>query len=170
MKGIVRMKRMAMALGAALIASTLMADTPVPPKPPNIGWVSTMSTQKGTSLLVSVRNQVPSDVKPAAYPKIVEIHWKYAPDDKGMPANLVITQMARLEAAVDPIQGDRLGYLMMIVTGGGERVWLWYVSDPKAFAADLNRLIPDHPFPITLHAAAIEPDWQTYRLMRDKIK
>jgi hypothetical protein len=170
MKGITRMKRIAVALCAALIASALVAATPnAPNRGPNIGWVVTTSKQADSLLLLKVRNEVPPEAQPAKYPNAIEMHWKYAPDSKGMPAEKVVTQIAKFEAAVDPIQGDHLGYLMMIVTGKGERTWLWYVSDPKAFAASLNRLIPGHPFPITLTAGAKEPDWKTYRAMREKI-
>jgi len=164
------MKRIAVALGAMLIASALMAAVPPPPNHgPNIGWVVTTSKKDSDLLLLKVRNEVPPDAQPAKYPNAIEMHWKYTPDDKGMPSPKVVTQIAKFEAAVDPIQGDHLGYLMMIVTGKGERTWLWYVADAKAFAKELNHLIPGHPFPITLNAAAKEPDWKTYREMREKI-
>src|SRR4051794_4239519 len=170
-----RMKRIAVVLGAALIASSLLAATPatptppVPDKGPNNGWIVTTSKQHDHLLLLKVRAEVPADVQPAKYPNAVEMHWKYAPDSKGMPAEKVVTQIAKFEATLDPLQGDRVGYLMMIVTGSGERTWLWYAADPKAFAKELNQLIPGHPFPITMNAAAKEPDWKTYRAMREKI-
>jgi len=179
MKGIVTMKRIAVALCAALFASALIADTPQPKKTPiaapidkgpNVSWLVTFSKQADNLLLLKVRNEVPPDAQPAKFPTAIEMHWKYAPDAKGMPADKVVTQIAKFEAAVDPIQGDHLGYLMMIVTGKGERTWLWYVADPKAFAAELNRLIPGHPYPITLSAGSKEPDWNTYRAMRQKIR
>jgi Family of unknown function (DUF695) len=165
------MKRIAVVLGLALIASSLIAATPapVPDKGPNNGWIVTTSKQHDHLLLLKVRAEVPADVQPAKYPNAVEMHWKYVPDSKGMPAEKVITQIAKFEATLDPLQGDRVGYLMMIVTGSGERTWLWYAADPKAFATELNQLIPGHPFPITLNAAAKEPDWKTYRALREKI-
>jgi hypothetical protein len=163
------MKRIAVALCAALIATALTAATPPTAKQANVGWVTTISKVKDNLLSVKVRNDIPADAQPAKYPNAIEMHWKYPPDAKGLPSEKVLTQIAKLEAALDPIQGDKVGYLMMIVTGAGERTWLWYVADPKAFAASLNRLIPGHPFPITLNAAAKEPDWKTYRAMRDKI-
>jgi hypothetical protein len=173
MKGTTRMKRIAVALCAALIASALIAATPVPAsvpdKGPNNGWIITTSKQHDHLLLLKVRREMPAGVQPAKYPNAVEMHWKYAPDSKGMPAEKVVTQIAKFEATLDPLQGDRVAYLMMIVTGSGERTWLWYAADPKAFAKELNRLIPGHPFPITLNAAAKEPDWKTYRAMREKI-
>jgi hypothetical protein len=167
------MKRIAVAISAALIASAVFAATPattIPAKPPNAGWLVNTTKRADKLLLVKVRNEIPADVQPAKYAKTIEMHWKYAPDAKGMPAEKVVTQIARFEAAIDPIQGDRVGYLMMIVTGSGERTWLWYVADPKAFGAALNRLVPGHPFPITLNAAAVEPDWKTYRAMRAKFQ
>jgi hypothetical protein len=163
------MKRIAAALGAALIASALAANTPAISKQPNIGWVVTILKQEGKLLSVKVRTDIPSGAQPATYPNAIEMHWKYPPDAKGLPSEKTLTQIAKLEAAIDPIQGDRAGYLMMIVTGNGERTWLWYVADPKAFGAALNRLIPGHPFPITLNAAGKEPDWVTYRAMREKV-
>jgi hypothetical protein len=164
------MKRIAVAIGAAFITSALVAATPAPAKQTNIGWVATVSKQGNSLLSVKVRNDIPPDAQPAKYPNAIEMHWKYAPDAKGLPSEKVVSQIAKLEATLDPIQGDRVGYLMMIVTGAGERTWLWYVSDPKAFAASLNHLIPGHPFPITLSAAGKDPDWKTYRAMREKVQ
>lgn len=164
------MKRITTALGAALMASVLAAATPSIDKPANIGWVATITKEQGNLFSVKVRNAIPADAQPAKYPNAIEMHWKYPPDDKGLPSASVLTQIAKLEATLDPIQGDRVGYLMMIATGNGERTWLWYVADPKAFGAALNRLIPGHPFPITLNAAGKEPDWKTYRAMREKVK
>jgi hypothetical protein len=171
MKGNIRMKRIAVVLCAALAAITLIAATPapVPDKPHNNGWIVNTSKQHDHLLLLKVRNEVPADVQPAKYPNALEMHWKYAPDAKGMPPEKVVTQIAKFEATLDPLQGDRVGYLMMIVTGSGERTWLWYTADPRAFARELNELIPGHPFPVTLNAAAKEPDWKTYRAMREKM-
>jgi hypothetical protein len=164
------MKRTAVAIGAAFIASALAAETPVPAKPVNIGWVATVVERQGHLLSVKVRNEIPTGAQPATYPNAIEMHWKYEPDANGLPSERVLAQIAKLEAALDPIQGDRAGYLMMIVTGNGERTWLWYVADSKAFGAELNDLIPGHPFPVTLNASGTEPDWKTYRAMREKVK
>jgi Family of unknown function (DUF695) len=166
------MKSLVAALGAALIASAVAAATPTPPppKPANIDWVFTIMKQEGNLLSVKVRNDIPAGAQPAAFPNAIEMHWKYPPDDKGLPSEKVLTQIAKMEATLDPIQGDKVGFLMMIVTGKGERTWLWYVADPKAFGAALNRLIPGHPFPITLNATGKDPDWTTYRAMREKVK
>ena len=163
------MKRITVALCAALITSALAADAPVPAKPPNLGWFVAASNKNGKFVVVKVRREIPADAKPAQYPNVIEMHWKYAPDIQGMPAEMVISQMAKLDAAIDPIQGDHVGYLMVTITGNGERTWIWYVNDPKAFGAELNRLIPGHPFPITLNADASEPDWKTYREAREKV-
>jgi hypothetical protein len=170
------MKRIAVTICAALVASALFAAAPtttaVPTttasaKPANNGWVLMLSKDK--RLLVKVRNQIPASTSTANYPHAIEMHWRYAPDSLGMPAEKVVAQIAKFEATIDPIQGDRVGYLMMIVTGNGERTWLWYVADPKAFGAALNRFAPGHPYPITVNIAQKEPDWKTYRTMREKM-
>jgi hypothetical protein len=115
------MKRIAVALFAALIASALTAATPasvpVPDKGPNNGWIVNTSKQHDHLLLLKVRSEVPADVQPSKYPNALEMHWKYTPDAKGMPSEKVVTQIAKFEATLDPLQGDRVGYLMMIVTG-----------------------------------------------------
>jgi hypothetical protein len=163
------MKRIAIALLVASITVVLCAATPDVPSQPNNGWVVIPSKKEDKLLLLKVRNEIPSDVQPANYPTAIEMHWKYAPDSKGMPSEKVVTQIARFEAAIGPIEGDRVGYLMMIVTGTGERTWLWYTADPKAFARELNRLLPGHPFPIALNVGEKEVDWKTYRAMRTKV-
>ncbi len=169
------MKRIAVTICASLVATALSAAVPTTTaptttagaKPANNGWL--LTTSKDKRLLVKVRNQIPASTSPAKYPQAIEMHWRYAPDSLGMPPEKVVAQIAKFEAAIDPIQGDRLGYLMMIVTGNGERTWLWYVADPKAFGAALNRFVPGHPFPITVNIAQKEPDWKTYRTMREKM-
>jgi hypothetical protein len=161
---------LAIALGAAFIASALAAETPAPAKPVSIGWIGTMMTMHDSLLFVKVRNEIPAEVEPAKYANVIEIQWKFVPDEKGLPTNRILAQLEKLEADLDPIQGDRAGYLMMIVTGNGERTWLWYVADLQAFGAELNRLLPDHPYPITLKATGKEPDWTTYRAMRMRVK
>ena len=160
------MKRIAFTLGTILVTCALVAAEP---KMANIGWLVGESKQNEKVLVLKVRNEIPSEALPAKYSTAIEIHWKYTPDSRGMPAESVLAQFARLEADTDPLQGDRLGYLMVVLTGNGERRWLWYVADPTAFAAGLSRLLPGHPFPITLNAAATEPNWKTYRSMREKV-
>src|SRR5450631_2517124 len=103
------MKRIAVALYAALVASALVAaDTPAPPKPPNIGWLVTQLKMRDKAFFVKVRNEVPESVLPAKYPNAIEVRWKYAPDSLGMPSESVVSEIARFEAAIDPIQGDHL--------------------------------------------------------------
>jgi len=163
------MKRLIVVACAAVLVQTANAQTALEVKPDNLGWIVTTAKRNEKPLLLKVRNEVPAGVQPATYPNVIEMRWKYAPDPNGLPAQNVITDILKFEAAIDPIHGDRAGYLMMIVTGEGERRWLWYVADPKIFAAALNRLVPGHPFPITLEAAGSEPDWKTYRTEREKL-
>ena len=167
------MKQVLVALCAAFITTALIAAPPTPPvesaKPSGLRWLVTTSKKNDKLLLLKVREEIPSDAMTDRYPNVIEMHWKYAPDKLGMPAESVVSQIAKFEAAIDPIQGDRAGYLMTIVTGSGERTWLWYVADPKIFASALNRLVPGHPFPITLQAVGKEPDWKTYRALREKM-
>ncbi len=163
------MKRIAVALIVATTALAIRAAVPAISSQSNNGWVVITSKQHDKLLLLKVRKEIPADVHPASYPTAIEMHWKYAPDANGMPAEKVVGQIAKFEAAIGPIEGDRVGYLTMIVTGTGERTWLWYTADPKAFARELNRLLPGHPYPIALNVGAKEADWQTYRAMRTKV-
>jgi hypothetical protein len=156
------MKQIAAILSATLIASTIAAAT----TPPNLGWLKFESKVSDKVLMWKVRNETPPAVSPAQYPNRIEMHWKYTPDAAGMPSPDAEANFARLEAAMDPVQGDHVAYLMMIVTGNGDRTWFWYAGDPKAFAAALNDLLPGHPYPITLHLGGNEPDWKTYQTLR----
>src|SRR6266851_5395026 len=106
------MKRFAVAFGTAFIASVLTAETPAPAKPVNIGWVTTITKLHDNLLSVKVRDNIAADAQPAKYPNAIEMHWKYVPDEKGLPTARVLSQFAKLEADLDPIQGDRIGYLM----------------------------------------------------------
>lgn len=90
------MKRIAAALGAALIASVLAAATPPIDKPANIGWVAMITKEQGNLFSVKVRNAIPADAQPVQYPNAIEMHWKYPPDPKGLPSEKVLTQIAKL--------------------------------------------------------------------------
>jgi hypothetical protein len=164
------MKGVPAILCAAIVATTLGAPVAAAATPPaNFGWLVNESKQNDKPVRWKVRGDIPPGALPAQYPSLIEMHWKYTPDAMGMPAQDVTADLARLEAAIDPIQGDRIAYLMVVVTGNGMRSWLWYAADPKAFASAMNRLIPGHPFPVTLHLGPNEPDWKTYRTMREKV-
>lgn len=164
------MKQIAAILCATLVSSALAADDLTIAKPSNLGWLAFDSKKSDKVLRLKVRNEVPPAATPAKYPNPIEMHWKYTPDATGMPAESVTAEFARLEAAIDPIQGDKVAYLMIVATGNGERTWLWYTADPKAFAAALNSLVPGHLYPVTLHLGPAEPDWKTYRAMREKAR
>ncbi|MEA2237171.1 MAG: hypothetical protein QOC81_1895 [Thermoanaerobaculia bacterium] len=163
------MKQTASILSATIIASSLLfARVAAAATPGNFSWLTYDTTKADKIVKMKVRSEIPPTATPANYPNLIEMHWKYTPDAKGLPAQEVMTEFARLEAATDPIQGDRVAYLMIVATGNGDRTWLWYAADPKTFTAALNNLLPGHPFPITLHLGANEPDWKTYLGLRGR--
>jgi len=162
------MKQTASILGATILASLLFASVAAAATPGNFSWLTYETTKADKVVKMKVRSEIPPGATPAQYPNLIEMHWKYTPGATGMPAPALLTEFARLEAAIDPIQGDRVAYLMIVATGNGDRTWLWYAADPKTFTAALNNLLPGHPFPITLHLAANESDWRTYLATRGK--
>ena len=96
----------------------------------------------------------------------VEISWKYEEGVKGMPSEEEACRMDEMQEALrKAMERNKLAILTGIYTGDGERTWVFYTRNIKAFGDMLNQtLAPFDLFPITLYTEK-DPEWNEYREM-----
>ena len=125
-------------------------------------WTLAEGECEGHPLILRYRQDFRGRPDVSAYPHLVRVTWHYAPNMAGMPERAASEQMSVFEdwlvAAVEP---ERTAVLAAVVTHDGDREWLFYGADVRAFARAL-RAIPqgDERLPIDITTEP-DPDWTT---------
>lgn len=126
-------------------------------------WFTAEGEADGKPLIFRGRQHVPAGIIEAGYPYLVSIFWPYEPEnDSGMPDRKTEDAQVEFEDVMDGLDSPGMGFLMLVVTGNGQKEWHWYVSDVDAWMARMNESVAGHPaFPIEIESSH-EPDWATY--------
>ncbi len=130
-------------------------------------WAIAHAEEDGVPVLFRYRSDVP--VKDTAeFPYLISILWRYdGAQNEGMPDDLTLAQMNRVEDALDAIDKSGEAFLMVAVTGNNRREWIWYTADRERYMGMVNRSMPRQPkFPLDF-ATSEDPSWDTYRIIRD---
>ena len=108
--------------------------------------------------------RVAGDAYRRALPKRLNIFWAMSkPDSAGMASREEIERLHafedRLLAAVEP---DGNAILAVVLTGRGEREFVFYVRDPQEFMTRLSAMPQEESrYPIEVHLTD-DPDWEYY--------
>jgi hypothetical protein len=157
-------------VGPMLLLLILLSPLPAPaagPTPMTVAqivaadrWALAEGECDGHPLILRFREDFRAHPDVSAYPHLVRVVWHYAPNSAGMPDRAASEQMSVFEdwlvAAVEP---DRTAVLTAVVTHDGNREWLFYGVDVRAFARAL-RAIPQGDVPIDITTER-DPDWTT---------
>ena len=130
-------------------------------------WSVAQAERNGQPLLIRYRSQRPAGVKPASYPCLISATWSYQANEVGLPASEETERMAQFEDAVDDALASVLevspsAYLMVVLTGNGERDWLWYSREEAETMRQVNQALKGHkPYPVQF---AVQQDrtWRAY--------
>jgi Family of unknown function (DUF695) len=127
-------------------------------------WVIASTEEEGLRVLFRYRAMVPPGIAPSDYPHLINIYWQFdGSATAGMPASNVADRMSDFENLLEPIEGPRLGFLMLAITGNSRKEWIWYARQPDAFLAAVTAaLLGAGEFPIEFEAAA-DQHWDNYR-------
>ncbi|MBU8975379.1 DUF695 domain-containing protein [Lysobacter sp. MMG2] len=123
-------------------------------------WTLAEGECEGHPLFLRFREDFREHPDVSAYPHLMRVVWHYAPNAAGMPDRTASEQMGVFEdwliAAVEP---DQTAVLAAVITHDGDRQWLFYGADVRAFARAL-RAIPqgDVRLPIDVTTER-DPDW-----------
>jgi len=133
-------------------------------------WAIARTEEAGLRVLFRYRAMVPPNIAPSDYPHLINIYWRFdGSATSGMPSSDVADRMGELESQLEPIEGPRIGFLMLAITGNNRKEWIWYVRKPEGFVAALNAALRGaDKFPIELEAAS-DPGWDNYRSLLSSV-
>jgi len=107
---------------------------------------------------------IPADLPRSHFPQRLNIFWSMSePDDRGYPSSEELVRLHAFEdRLVAAVEGDDFSVLCVVLTGRGEREFVFYTPDPQEFVQRLTQMPQeDEPYPIEIHANDDE-DWEYY--------
>src|SRR5262245_6941051 len=113
-------------------------------------WSVAQLEKNGKPLVVRYRSERPNGVEAAAFPFLLSATWAYQPNESGLPSEAEMGRMDKFEDALAAtLETSKTAYLMVILTGNGERDWLWYTTGEEAAMGQVNQALQGHkPYPI----------------------
>jgi hypothetical protein len=119
--------------------------------------------KNGKPLLIRYRSERPQGVDTAAFPFLLSATWTYQGNDVGFPTPEEMGLMNKFEdALVSAFEASQTAHLMVIVTGNGERDWLWYTCGEAEAMRQVNQALKGHKrYPVQF---SIQEDraWRAY--------
>jgi hypothetical protein len=126
-------------------------------------WVVLQAEKNGKPLLIRHRGQRPPGIEPSAFPFLLSATWPYRSNDAGLPAPEEMALMDQFEDALaSALETSQTAYLMVVLTGNGERDWLWYTCGETEAMHQVNQALRGHkPYPVQF---SVQPDrgWRAY--------
>lgn len=131
-------------------------------------WTSPQESEIGRTILVTGRNDIEKFRKNPRMSIRVEVTWKYAGGESGMPdfetSSMMEEVTSRLEACFDR---DKVAVMTGIFTGDDERNWVFYTASTNIFGRKLNETLADLPLlPLEIYCEN-DPDWAAYDEMKE---
>lgn len=133
------------------------------------GWmVVQFFNEEGEPLMARIK-QYEADFPRDRYPHRIDVFWPASEDaENGVPTQADIDAMAvfenRLCATLEP---DRQSTLSLVITGGGEREWVFHTEDPQEFLSRLSAMPHDEGgrYPIEIQHEE-DPGWALFDAYR----
>jgi hypothetical protein len=129
----------------------------------NDSWSVAQAEKNGTPMLIRFRSERPEGVDIAAFPLLLSATWSYEPTEFGLPSPDAVAMMDAFEDALaTSLEGTRTAYLMVVLTQGGQRDWLWYTSSEEEAMRRVNQALKGHQrYPVEF---AVQPDraWRAW--------
>jgi hypothetical protein len=134
------------------------------PTATNDKWTVAQGEKNGRPLLIRYRNERPQGVEQSAFPFLLSATWTYQPNEFGLPSAEEMETMDKFEdALVSGLEGSRTAHLMVVLTGNGERDWLWYTRGEKQAMSQVNQSLKGHArYPGVQFSVQSDQAWQAY--------
>ena len=127
------------------------------------GWNVAQLEKDGKPLLVRYRNERPQNVETDAFPFLLSTTWAYQPNEFALPSADEMELMDKFEDALaSALETSQTAHLMVVLTGSGERDWLWYIRGEAEAMRLVNQALKGHkPYPIQF---SVQKDrgWKAY--------
>lgn len=128
-----------------------------------------MEGDGGKTVIVTGRDNMDKIMTSGKFPYLIRVSWRYNALPDGFPDEIDAELMGRVsDAFEDTFRKDKVAYPVAIFTGEGRRDWIFYTSSLPIFNKVFNRALADieETVPFEIEAQS-DPDWTTYREMRD---
>lgn len=126
-------------------------------------WSVAQGEKNGRPLVIRFRTARPQDAEPAAFPFLLSATWTFPPNEHGLPAGDEMERMDKFEDALDAaLEASQTAHLMVVLTGDGERDWLWYATGEEQAMQQVNQALRGHPrYPVEF---SVQKDraWRAY--------
>ena len=126
-------------------------------------WSVAQGEKNGKPLLIRYRSKRPQNFEAAAFPFLLSATWSYRPNEFGLPSAEEMESMDKFEDALaSSLEGSQIAHLMVILTGDGERDWLWYTCGEEDAMRQLNQALKGHErYPVQF---SVQKDraWKAY--------
>ncbi len=120
-----------------------------------------------TPYMVRVRDHPPAGLDRTQFPYLLELTWTFFSRRAGQPDEAEEERMDELEDLLEE-NLERMGeaVLMAVITGKGQRVWLWYIRDVETTERLFNQALAEkEPYPIEINIL-LDGKWQQYQKIR----
>lgn len=127
-------------------------------------WFTATAEQDGRTVVFRSRRGPPCGVALQDFPVYVSVLWPYEPaNDGGMPDAATNAGQIALEDALITLDFAGHSHLMLVITGNGNKEWIWYARDFDGWIGRLNDVLREHPvYPINIEYQP-DPEWSLYR-------
>lgn len=129
----------------------------------NDSWAVAEGEENGKPLYIRFRDEFRHRPDVSAFPRVVQIVWKYEGDENGLPTPEVGPSLKEFESRLtEAVEPERVGVLVAACTNNGEREWVFYASGLAAFERVLNEIQEGHEiYPIDVSSAR-DPKWTAF--------
>jgi hypothetical protein len=127
-------------------------------------WSVLEAQKNGRPLIVRYRGERPNDIVPTDYPFLLSATWGYqTANPAGLPSEQDQELMSRFEDALESaLESSGSAHLMVVLTGNGERDWLWYSRGEEDSMRLVNQALKGHkPYPVQFSVQR-DPKWRAY--------
>jgi hypothetical protein len=126
-------------------------------------WSVAQGQKHGKPLLIRYRSERPQGVETTAFPYLLSATWAYQPNEFGLPSPEEMELMDKFEDALGlALETSQTAHLMVILTGNGDRDWLWYTCGEAEVMRQVNQALKGHQrYPVQF---SVQPDrgWRAY--------
>jgi hypothetical protein len=126
-------------------------------------WTVAELEKNGKPLLVRYRSERPQSVEATEFPFLLSATWAYQPNEFALPLADELALMDKFEDALaSELETSQTAHLMVVLTGNGERDWLWYTSGEAEAMQHVNQALKGHrPYPIQFSVQK-DRSWKAY--------
>lgn len=128
-----------------------------------------MEGESGRTVIVTARDYMDKMMASGRMPYLIRVTWRYDALPDGMPEPADAALMGRVSDAFEAtLRKDKAALLVAMITGEGQRDWLFYTGNLNIFNKIFNRALAeiDETVPFEIEARS-DPEWEEYREIKE---